>query len=97
MDLDTIIGLAMIVIGALVFLGEFSVGWILPVAGVVLIVLGVLMLLNVISGGTLTGIVVLVLGLLLYGGIVGVPAAITQILNTVVGVVLIVLGVLQLT
>ncbi|PSG98308.1 hypothetical protein BRD56_00745 [Thermoplasmatales archaeon SW_10_69_26] len=97
MDLDTIIGLAMIVLGALVFLGEFSVSWLLPVAGVVLVVMGVLMLLGVLAGSTLMGISILVIGLLLYGDVVGIPNAITQILNTVVGIVLIVLGILQLT
>jgi hypothetical protein len=96
-DLDTIIGLAMIVLGALVFLGEFSVSWLLPVAGIVLVVMGVLMLLGVLAGGALTGISVLVIGLLLNGGLVGIPNAVTQILNPLVGIVLIVLGILQLT
>lgn len=97
MDLDTILGIAMIVLGVLVLLGEFTVGWILPVAGLVLVVMGILMLLGVLAGGTLTGIAVLVIGILLYGDIVGIPGAVTQVLNTVVGVVLIVLGIMQAT
>lgn len=96
-DLDTVIGIALILLGALTFLGEFGVGWILPIAGVVLILMGVLMLLGVLAGGTLTGLTLLVIGLLLNAGVVGIPNAITQVLSTVVGIVLIVLGVLQLT
>lgn len=95
-NLDTILGLAMIVMGVLVFLGEFTVGWLLPVIGIVLVVLGILMLLGALAGGTLMGIAVLVVGLLLYGDVIGVPGNITQILNTIVGIVLIVLGILQL-
>lgn len=97
-DLDTITGIAMIVLGALVFLGEFTafVGFLLEALGVVLIILGLLMLLDVVSGGVAIGIVTLVAGLLLYGDLIGVPNAITQVMNVVVGIVLIVLGVLQL-
>ncbi len=95
MDLDTIIGIAMIVLGVLVFLGEFTVGWMLPILGVILLVLGLLMLLGVVAGGTLTAVLLLVIGVLLYAGMVGVPETITQSLNVVVGVVLIVLGILQ--
>lgn len=96
MDLDTILGIAMIVLGALVFLGELGVGFLLPVLGVVLVVLGILMLLDVVSGGTLVGILTLLAGLLLYAGYLDIPSVVTRSLNLVVGVVLIVLGVLQL-
>lgn len=97
MDLDTVLGIAMIVLGVLVFVGEFTVGWLLPVIGLALIVMGVLMLLGVLAGGTLIGVLTLVAGLLLYAGFLDPPAIVTQSINTVVGIVLIVLGVLQLT
>lgn len=96
MDLDTVIGILMIVLGTLVFLGEFGVGFLLPILGIVLVVLGILMLVNVVAGGTLMGVTNLVVGLLLYGDILGVPSAVTEILNPLVGIVLIVLGILQM-
>lgn len=97
MDLDTILGIAMIVLGALVLLGEFAVGWLLPVLGVVLIVMGALMLLGVLAGGFLTGIAVLVMGILLYVDRIGVPDEIYAWFSTIVGVVLIILGLMQAT
>lgn len=96
-DLDTAVGIALIVLGALVLLGELGVGFLLPILGIVLVVLGVLMLLDVVSGGTLVGILTLVVGLLLYLDFLGVPGAVTQAINIIVGVVLLVLGVLKLT
>lgn len=96
MDLDTIIGIGMIVLGLLVFLGELGVGFLLPILGIVLVVLGVLMLLNVVAGGTLVAVLTLVAGLLLYLGFLDLPSIVIRSLNIVIGVVLIVLGILQL-
>lgn len=95
--LDRIIGVAMIVLGALVLLGELGVGFLLPILGVALIVLGILMLLDVLSGSTFTGVLVIVLGLLLYLGFVDVPDLVTRSINIIVGVVLVILGILQAT
>lgn len=96
MDLDTIIGLILLVLGVLVLLGELGVGFLLPILGVVLVVLGALMLLNIVSGGTLFGIVTIVVGLLLYLDQIGVPGPVSQAINLIVGVVLVVLGILQI-
>lgn len=96
-DIDTIIGIVMIILGALVLVGELGVGFLLPILGVALIVLGVLMLLGVVGGGTLMGVLTLVLGLLLYLDYVPVPSVVTRSINLIVGVVLIVLGIIQAT
>lgn len=95
--LDTIIGIGLIVLGALVLLGEFTVGFLLPILGIVLIVLGALMLLNVVSGSTLVGVLTLVLGLLIYVGRLGVPGLIERSINLIVGVLLVILGIARLT
>lgn len=94
--LDLAIAIALIVLGLLVLLGELGVGGLIPIMGIVLIVLGILMLINVVPGGTLFGVLSLVLGILLYGDIVGLPDVVTQAINLIVGVVLLVMGVLKL-
>lgn len=94
-ELDTILGVAMIVMGVLVLLGEMTFTWIVPVIGIVLAVLGILMLLGVLAGGMLLGVAVLVLGLLLNAGFLDVPDTILQTINLVAGVLLLVFGVLQ--
>lgn len=94
--MDTILGIALLIIGILVLLGEFTVGFLLPILGIVLIVLGALMLLNVVAGGTLVAILTLVLGLLLYVGRLGVPGIVEQSINLIVGILLIVLGAARL-
>lgn len=97
MDLDTILGIVLVVLGILALIGEVSFGFILPVLGIALIVLGILILGNVLSAGTITAVVLLVLGLLLYSGQVGVPSQIVQFINIIVGVVLLILGLRELT
>lgn len=87
----------MLVLGILVLLGEFTVGFLLPFLGVVLIVLGVLMLLGTVGGGSLMGVLTIVLGLLLYVGRVGVPGIVERSINIIVGVVLVVMGIARLT
>lgn len=94
---DKIIGVTMLVLGVLVLLGQFGVGFLLPIMGVALIVLGILMLVNVVSGSTFTGVLVVVLGLLLYLDYVPVPDLVTQSINIIVGIVLIILGIMQAT
>lgn len=97
MRFDTILGIALVALGVLALLGEVTFGFILPFLGIALVVLGVLILGNVLDSGTLTGVVTLVLGLLLYSGRVGVPGRIAGYINLIVGVVLLVLGLRNLT
>lgn len=94
--LDLAIAIALIVLGLLVLLGELGVGGLIPIMGILLIVLGILMLINVVPGGTLFGVLTIVLGILLYGDFIGLPGVVTQAINLIVGVVLLVMGVLKL-
>ncbi len=96
MRMDTIIGIALLVLGILVLVGEFTVGFLLPVLGIVLIVLGALMLLNVVAGGMLMGILSIVLGVLLYVGRLGVPGIVEQSINLIVGVLLVIMGIARI-
>lgn len=96
-DLDTILGIVMIVLGVLVYLGEFAVGWVLPVLGVILVLMGILMLLGVLGGGLLIGLLTLGAGLALYLGYLDLPSVVTRSLNIVIGIGLVVLGILQMT
>lgn len=97
MDFDTILGIVLVVLGVLALLGEVSFGFILPVLGIALVVLGILMLGNVVDAGTLTGVVTLVLGLLLYTERVGVPGEVARFINFIVGIVLLVLGLREIS
>lgn len=93
------IGISLIVLGALMLLGRFGVGDILPFLGIVLIVAGILLLIKVVPGGLLVGVVLLVLGLLLQFNWVDLPKGFGQVLdlvNLVAGIILIVLGALKL-
>lgn len=94
-----ILGIVLIVLGALLLLNKIGLGSLVPFIGIVLIVVGILMLLGKIGGGTVLGIVVLVLGILLQGRWIGVPGIASDVIataNLVIGIVLIVLGVLKL-
>lgn len=97
--IDLIIGVTLIVIGALLVLGEIGLGAILPFLGIILIVLGVLILIGTLPASKLIGVVALIIGILLAIGFFDLPREITQymwIVNLVAGIVLIVLGIQKL-
>lgn len=97
MNLSKIIGIVMIVIGALLILGSLSVTGLLPFLGIALIVIGILILVKTLPGGILMGVVALVVGILMLQGMIpGIPDIdrnVLRIVNIVCGVVLIVLGI----
>lgn len=95
--MNTLVSVALLLVGILVLVGEFTLGFLLPWLGVILVVLGVLMLLGILSGGTLVGTVTVVLGLLLYAGVIGVPGLIERAINLIVGVALVVVAIGRLT
>lgn len=95
---DIIVGIGLIIVGALLLLGEFGLGVILPYLGLVLIVAGILVLVGVIPGGLLIGVAVLVVGILLQFHWITADwvADVMPILNLVLGILLVVLGILKL-
>lgn len=94
--LDTLVSIALLVLGVLVLVGEFTVGFLLPFLGIALIVIAVLMLVDTLAGGTLVAVSLLVLGLLLAVGYVPVPGLVERSINLIVGVFLVVIGVARL-
>ena len=97
--LDLVVGIAMIVLGVLMVLGELSINALLPYAGIVLIVLGIIILIGRLPGGILLGLVALIAGILLVTNFFDLPREVAQamgIVNLILGIVLIVLGVLRL-
>ena len=97
--LDLVVGITMIVLGALMVLGYWSLGQLLPFAGIVLIVLGIIILLGKLPGGILLGIVALVAGILLVGNSIDLTPEVRNVMdivNLIVGIVLIVLGAMRL-
>ena len=101
--MDLVIGIALIVVGALLLLGYWTVGWLLPYLGIVLIVAGILMLLGKLAGGMLVGILALVFGILLVLNFIDFPGDMKDfmrnamgIINLVAGIVFVVLGIMKL-
>lgn len=93
---DLIVGIALIVVGVLMVVGRLGLEGLLPYAGIVLIVLGILVLVRTLAGGALIGIAALVAGVLLVIGFFDLPREIEDwmwVVNLVAGIVLIVLGV----
>ncbi len=92
---DTAIGVILIVVGAASLFGWLNIGFIVTLAAIAAIVVGVLVLMGKFSGSSLMGIVLLGAGiLLLVPNVVG--DALGNVLSTVAAVVLVVLGVLKL-
>jgi uncharacterized membrane protein HdeD (DUF308 family) len=101
--MNLVLGIALIVVGALLLIGQFSLGELLPFMGIVLLVAGILMLLGTIPGGKLIGIVLTVLGILLLANFIDFPDAISDamravmgIINLVAGIILVILGIMKL-
>ena len=101
--LDLAVAIALIVLGILLLVGRFSLGALIPLAGVVLIVLGILVLIRTLPGGPLLGAVALVLGILLVGNWIDYPRSVDRsirsamdIINIVAGVICLILGVLKI-
>jgi hypothetical protein len=99
--LDTVLGILFIVFGILMVLGKFGIESLLPILGIVLIVAGILILMGKLPGGTLVGVAILVIGILLAGGFLhkSLPDPLRDVLwviNIALGIILIILGVQRL-
>ncbi len=91
---STIIGFIAIILGVLVLIGGLGLGDIANFLGIVLIIAGILILVNVLAGTTLTGALFLVLGIVLVLGFLRIWGPIAEILEIVIGIVLIIYGIL---
>lgn len=89
-------GIVATILGLLILLGEFTVAWLVPVLGIALVVIGVLMLTDVIGGGTPLGVIALVGGVLLMIPLFDVPMWLARGIDVIVGVLLIIFGVVTI-
>lgn len=97
---NKVLGIVLIVLGALLLLNWIRIPFLTEVVGIGLIVLGVLMLMGRMGGSSILGIVAIVLGaLVLIGRIPGFVDAVGdlwRIITLVIGVLLIVFGALKM-
>ncbi len=97
---NKLLGIVLVVLGALLLLNWIRIPFLTEVVGVGLIVLGILMLVGTVGGGSILGIVAIVLGaLVLIGRIPGFVDAVGdlwRIITVVVGVLLIVFGAMKI-
>lgn len=96
---NLVLGIVLVVLGILVLTGNFPfLSAIIYLAGIALIVVGILMLLKKMAGGTVLGVAAIVAGALLV-----IPAqflgggVIANVLHITIGVVLLVFGILKLS
>lgn len=96
---NKVLGIILIVLGALLLLGWLSIPYLSTIVGVGLVVLGILMLMGRMPGGTILAVVAIVLGVLLL--LDRIPAFeeatkdLWRIITTVVAVLLIVFGAMK--
>lgn len=88
-------GIVFIVIGVIALAGWLN-SLIILVAGVALLVYGILILLGKARGTQLVGILCIIAGIILLLGYVPFLSAIVKIATLVIGIILIVLGILKL-
>ncbi len=94
-SLDTGIGIGLIVVGAASLLGWLNLGFLVTLAAIAAIVVGILVLMGKFRGSQLMGILLLVTGLvLLVPNVVG--DSLGNIITTVAAALLVVLGILKL-
>jgi hypothetical protein len=98
MSNNQIVGLVLVVLGALLLLGWLHIPFLGTIIGVILVVLGVLALVG--SGpmrkNAVLGVVLVVLGVLILVPGLGIGYALASLVQTVVAILLIVVGILKL-
>ncbi len=92
-DTDQLIGILLVALGSMMILGWLDIPFLVEIAAIGLIVVGVMILAGKFKGSTLAGVVAIVLGIVI---LIPLGAALAGILSTLVGVAAIVAGVLKL-
>jgi hypothetical protein len=94
-ETDTLVGVVLLVLGGLALFGWLNFDWVVTVAAVAAIIVGILILTNTIKGTQVMGLVLLAVGILLI-----VPNFLKEIVgsvvSTVLAVLLVLLGILKL-
>lgn len=96
---NTILGIVLIALGALILLGFLDIPFLTEILAVAAIVVGILILMGKMAGSSTLAVIVIILGaLLLFSNPIG--SAISQVVGTIldiiIGVALIILGILRL-
>lgn len=91
------IGVGVIVLGALILVGEITFAWAVPFLGLILLTIGVLQFSAVIEGGSLLAGAFLFLGVVLLLGMFGFPAVFARVVDVAAGTALVILGILRFT
>ncbi len=92
-DSNQLIGIILIAVGSLMLLGWLDVPFLVEVAAIGLIVVGVMILAGKFAGSTPIGVTAIVLGILL---LIPLGAGLASVIDTLVGVLVLVAGVLKL-
>lgn len=94
---NQIVGILLIVLGVILLLGWLNIPFLGTIVGIVLIVLGVMALMGAgpMSKNLVLGIVLLILGVLCLIPWLGIGSGIGALLETIVAIVLIVVGILK--
>jgi membrane-bound ClpP family serine protease len=91
---DPIIGAILIAIGILVALGGISLGWVVDLAGIAAIVLGIVLLVQRRRESPTVGILLVIIGIAVLGSDL-LRGGLATVLNVAVGVVLVLAGLLK--
>ncbi len=92
-DNSQLVGIVLIAVGALMLLGWLDIPFLVEIAAIGLIVVGVMIMASKLAGETWMGVVAVVLGIVL---LIPLGAQLASIIDTLVGVLVLVAGVLKL-
>ena len=95
---NQIVGILLIVLGAVLLLGWLNIPYLGTIVGIVLVVLGIMALVGAgpMAKNMVLGVVLVILGVLCLIPRLGIGGAIGGLLETIVAIVLIVVGILKL-
>lgn len=97
---NTVLGVVLIALGALLLLGWLDIPFLTEIAGIALIILGILMLMGKFRGPNWLGILLIVLGALVFAKgfawLDNLSGTVSSLIDTAIAIGLIILGVLKL-
>ena len=94
---NQVVGILLIVLGAVLLLGWLNIPFLGTIVGIILLVLGIMALMGAgpMSKNAVLGVVLVVLGVLCLIPWLGIGSSIGALLETIVAIVLIVVGILK--
>lgn len=94
---DLILGIVLIVIGALMLLGKLGIPFLEEILGIAALVVGILILIGRVGGATWMGVALVVVGVLILATrfLDFITGTVADIINIVLGIILVVFGILK--